>query len=197
VSVADSVTYCERHKTPLQPRLRSTETVSPSSVGLTGGLTGGWKDPYCPACEFDLTHLYRLLYGDIGFCGCGDPGSAYDTIGMILALIDLKWKDPEKTDHAHWKACSELIQQQAGTSGGAFNLVMYILDRAGLLEHGSSVRGAWLTKRGKHCLHLMNAYSFDEVEGAGYYPHGGDPCGPGCRDWEASYEDWQKKERKS
>lgn len=193
MSTVDSVTYyCVRHKTPMQPREDRTYTTTASSVGLTGsrGMSAG----YCPSCESDLTHLYRLLYEDIGFCGCGDPESAYDTIGMILALIRCKWEDPEKQEHAHWKACGELIRDQTGTTDGAFYLVLYALDHAGLLEHGGSVGGSWLTRKGSHYLDLMNTYTFGEVDGASYYPHHGEPCGPGCKDWEACLEEWEKPE---
>jgi hypothetical protein len=53
------------------------------------------------------------------------------------------------------------------------------MDRAGLIEHGSSQSGAWLTEKGTWCLAAMRTAEFDDLDQQGY-PHDGDACTDAC-----------------
>jgi DNA-binding PadR family transcriptional regulator len=152
-------------------------------------------DPYCPRCDDDLEHLCQLTSTDLKFCGCGDPGAVYDLIRDLLGLIAEKWADD---GHDHWREVSQKITDLIGGGTGTYYAVLYWLDGSGLIEHGGSVGGSWLTEKGKHYLSLMRLHEHDEMDGPGCtaygLPHDGNGCGPGCRHWEASTEEWRKQE---
>ena len=169
------------------------QIMTVGSVGISG--SGGDRGLFCAECEDDLQHLCALFLGSdgLGICGCGDPESVYELVRDILALAPLyEQAEGERSNSAK-------VREMIGT-GGAFYLILYTLDRAGLLEHGSSVSGSWLTLKGTHYLALMRRFGWDDLDGTGL-PHfpgdgpvkpGDGECGPGCRHWEASLEQYQK-----
>jgi len=93
-----------------------------------------------------LCHLYKVLHNDMPFCGCGDPGSADRlVIGLLAVFAD---RQPDRV-----RRVEELI----GGSEGAQQIVLAAIDHAGLIDHGSSVWGSWLTERGKWVLWAVDA----------------------------------------
>lgn len=94
-----------------------------------------------PAVDRDdlLCHLYKVLCDDIPHCGCGDPEAAFKLIYSIVRLAPL-----HSGTHTRVR---ELIG-----SDGAFQIVMAALTEADLLEHGGSIGGSWLGKRGRWFL---------------------------------------------
>jgi hypothetical protein len=154
-------------------------------------------DPWCPRCEDDLSHLLQLTSTDLKFCGCGDPEAVYNLVRDLLGLIAEKWYR-EDDDPARWREVSQQITDRIGGGDGTYYAVWYWLDGSGLIEHGGSVSGSWLTEKGTHYLSLMRLHEHDELDGPGCpsvgLPHDGNGCGPGCRHWEASTEEWRKQE---
>jgi hypothetical protein len=69
------------------------------------------------------------------FCGCGDPEAAAQA---LLSLL----KNPSLYRN-------EYFYQTVLPDPGTRYLLLYILDRFELTEHGSSIYGAWLTEKGK------------------------------------------------
>jgi hypothetical protein len=127
-----------------------------------------------------LEHLYKLTADDLRFCGCGCPEDAYNLVRDILALAPFR-------DHR------EELRALIGGGDGAFYLVLYVLDSAGLIDHGTSIDGSWITKKGSHYLALMQRHGFDDFDQEYGYPHEGNDCPPSCRHWQASHEDWEKQ----
>jgi hypothetical protein len=155
-----------------------TRTVTVSSVGVTGYSQGG---PYCPACDDNLSHLNALFYGTrdgFAFCGCGSPGAAYATVRDILAACPL-----------HRQPGLRTAMTEDDATSGFWYLTLYTIDRAGLIEHGGSIGGSWLTPKGAHYLPLMQRYTWDQIEDTGL-PHGGDGCTPACGHWRASRSEY-------
>lgn len=168
-------------------------------------------DPWCPRCEDDWEHLDRLFFTDMRFCGCGDPESVYELVRDLLELIGERWervrepRDPiaRAAEVAgeiasgkaawDWREWNQRFRDRIGGGDGTYYAVLYWLDGSGLIEHGGSVGGSWLTLKGKHYLSLMRMHCWDDVDEVGL-PHEGGECGPGCRHWEASTEDWAKRE---
>lgn len=76
----------------------------------------------------------------LGFCGCSGESETY-TFQILKKIYDESLKEDGsyyyeyKDVSDHWLALQELI--------------LMILDKADLTEHGSSVRGCWLTDKGK------------------------------------------------
>lgn len=177
---------CPACGTPMVPESTAVRIVAAGSVtGSSPGLHG-WS---CPRCQDDLDHLYALFYGTrdgLGFCGCGSPEDAYELVRDLLALAPFYqgWE----TGRANHVKVRELL----GGSDGVFYLVLYMLDRAALIEHGSGIGGAWLSTKGKHYLPLIQAHEWDDFEEAGF-PHDGDECPADCRHWVGSHDEWQRE----
>ena len=165
-------------------------------------------DPWCPHCEDDWEHLDQLFYSDMKFCGCGDPESVYELTRDLLELLRERWEEGAEPQPqgpaseelaAHegvkitfdWRGWKQRFRDRIGGGDGTYYAVLYWLDGSGLIEHGGSVSGSWLTLKGKHYLSLMQAHEWDDVDEVGL-PHDGNDCGPGCRHWEASTEDYEK-----
>jgi hypothetical protein len=154
----------------------------------------------------DLEHLQQFLFKDLDFCGCGDPESVYELIRELLELFRLNTEEIRKprenpfslADILNGPNYRQQIRDLISDDDGVYYAFLYWLDSAGVLEHGGSVGGSWLTRKGFHYLELMKAREYREMEGNSCimygFPHGGEPCGPGCSHWEASYDEWEKKD---
>jgi hypothetical protein len=121
--------------------------------------------------EHVLSHLYVIFYDNqqgLGLCGCGNPEAAYDLIRDLLSLAPFY-------EDSRWKTAEALT----GNIPGAHHIVLGAMDRAGLIEHGSSQNGAWLTDKGTWCLAAMRTAEFDDLDQHGY-PHDGEACTDAC-----------------
>ena len=151
-------------------------------------------DEWAQAHKSLLEHLYLVADAQapegLGMCGCGRPGDVWMMIRGILALTPLY-------ENGNWQKAQELI----GTDG-AFYLVLYSMDNAGLLEHGGSVGGSWITPKGAwvhwaldQVVERWGEEEADEVIGIVGRPHYGSDvppdqqgeCGPDC--WSVPTED--------
>ncbi|HEV7194902.1 MAG TPA: hypothetical protein VGN19_03090 [Pedococcus sp.] len=136
--------------------------------------------PLTTAVDEDLLcHLTRVVYSDLGFCGCGWPTEGLTVVHELLAAFGA---DP-------WERRSEALLRLL-PKDGVRHIVLSVLDHAGLMDHGSSVVGAWLTPRGRWWLYAVETVGgisglsgrFDEP-GIGY-PHTGEAADAGqeCTD---------------
>lgn len=112
-------------------------------------------------------HLNQIFYVDLGFCGCGNSGDAYELVRDLLTLCPLY-------EGQRWRQAETL------TGGGAVHhIVLSTLDTAGLIEHGSSINGSWLTPKGAWFLGAARTVPFDDINDAGL-PHDGGTCTERC-----------------
>ena len=85
------------------------------------------------------------------FCGCGDPGAAIMLIRRVLELHD---------DDDFPRLTRNLISDD-----GMRMLILGSLDDAGLLEHGGTIDGSWLTEDGRRFLTVMRG-AFNDPDDA-------------------------------
>ena len=85
-----------------------------------------------------------------GFCGCGQPASAIHTIKRTLAAM--KTHDNRITN-----------LNKALPDEGSQHIVLYWLDHNGVIEHGGSVGGGWLTDLGEQMLSLLESLNDSEI----------------------------------
>lgn len=91
-----------------------------------------WKEgPMTPG------QMKQIAYDDIGFCGCGSPNSVAEYLARVIA--DPNISDPTDSEE----------------------FVLYILDHAGLLEHGSNVCRSWPTAKGKAWMDAVREHGDD------------------------------------
>ena len=96
---------------------------------------------FVPTENQDLIH-------ELGICGCGNPEEAYQ------AVLDMLKRAEDRKN-------GKLILDD----NNPHELFMaYILDHLGLLEHGSSIYGAWLTAKGKKMLEALEKFAECEFD---------------------------------
>jgi hypothetical protein len=100
--------------------------------------------------EYDSPVGY-IIEHEFGWCGCGRPFEAAMHVRSILALIASLHSDKEgqewREHYQRWTEAEKSLFPHEGSNTVAY----YVMDRAGLTEHGGSVPG-WLTARGHEML---------------------------------------------
>lgn len=81
-----------------------------------------------------------IIRGVLGFCGCGDAYLILDMLKEVLPLID-------KGEHTQRKNILTVDAYE--------QLVLHLLYKWDITEHGSSVGGSWLTPLGKKFMEYI------------------------------------------
>lgn len=92
-----------------------------------------------------------FFFNEIHACGCSELDLMIYEVKRVLewAASDIMTR-PDYTKLYH--------------SGGVFYIVAGLLNSAGLLEHGSSIRCSWITEKGRTLLDALNKFSAYEIE---------------------------------
>ena len=91
--------------------------------------------------DFDLEDeiMHRL-----DFCGCGEPGRVVKCMREYLNAVAIDDFD-DRGDRI-----SDMLHDDA------YLIMAYICDQHGLTDHGTSILGAWITRKGEEWLDLLN-----------------------------------------
>lgn len=84
----------------------------------------------------------EIVYTKLGFCGCGNPDKALLQVVNGLKAIGAEYADYKDKEKAYEDVFGEK----------AYWLCLYILNHAGLTEHGTAVSSGWLSPTGKEFL---------------------------------------------
>ena len=99
-----------------------------------------------------------FYYEKLNWCGCGDPDTAKRVIRDFLRIL-YDYKKEDNTNSAYHRKCKNL-NERFGVDNVYDNELLlclaYTLDSADLIEHGSSIGGAWSTDEGDMFLWLLN-----------------------------------------
>lgn len=98
-----------------------------------------------------LEDIYNWVFCELAFCGCGDPEGALEFLRDTLNLLNKEFDE----------RCNG-IKKRFPDSPMSWSY-LYMLDDKGLTEHGSNIRGCWLTDKGKGILAALNAYSIEQI----------------------------------
>ena len=77
---------------------------------------------------------------ELNLCGCGSDNIKDDIINIIKEFL----KDTEYNHSYITDICKELELDEKYVE-----MILFYLDDKGLLEHGGSIRGSWLSDKGK------------------------------------------------
>jgi len=89
----------------------------------------------------------------LDFCGCGNPDEGYDALLETLRAYD------EGGDRKAWAYARG--GNWEGPGSGYDMLILYFLNAHGLMEHGGSVGGSWLTDKGKKVRAFLEEWGTD------------------------------------
>jgi len=103
----------------------------------------------------DARQARDLWFGILGFCGCGMPDDVLLLLGKALAT-----SSPSDSGLTGFERVRELVKDNDEVA--AF-LIQYVLDRAGLSEHGSAVSSSWPTAAGVELVEYVTSLGKDEV----------------------------------
>jgi hypothetical protein len=103
-----------------------------------------------------------VLFADLGICGCGNPDSAMERIRDVLRLTPL-YKGYNMPEGANYLRVDALFN---GDSVGA-EFFVNMLNKADLLEHGSSAMGSWITSKGERLLAALETLDYEEIQEVG------------------------------
>ena len=129
--------YCERYHEPKRPQ----------------GFCDLWLPPADPAERPILTasQLSKIVFFTVGLCQCGQPASVIERMSDILALSD--------------EQVPSYVERRGALLGGDKSpkawLWLYVLDRAGLLEHGGNCWSSWITPLGEETLRAIGRFGGD------------------------------------
>lgn len=93
--------------------------------------------------------MIRCIFSDMDICGCGSP----EPYAVIHAMLDRA------------AAGTSFYKPLDDIPGRVVELLAKVMgsDAWGLLEHGCSIGGAWLTERGEALLHFFQTYGDDDA----------------------------------
>jgi hypothetical protein len=99
--------------------------------------------------------LADLLKTDsLGMCGCGFGVSIVKRFGDILKtiherkeLMPFRW-DEGVYNSPEYKAKDAELRALCGGDEVLEEIMLQVLDKQGMLEHGTSISGSWLTEKG-------------------------------------------------
>ncbi len=97
-----------------------------------------------------------FYYEKLNWCGCGDPISAIKVVRDFLDIFST-WEGREKK-------LQERFEAKTIYDNDLLLCLAYTLDRAGLIEHGTSIGSPWITREGEMLLWLLNNYNWDDEE---------------------------------
>lgn len=78
------------------------------------------------------------------FCGCGLPESAWEIVLRLLGYFGTPHED---------RNLDEFRDEDY--------LAAYVIDHCGLIEHGTSIGGSWLTDDGKEALRFLRKHGVE------------------------------------
>lgn len=98
-----------------------------------------------PSTAYPNDHQ-EMHYDVLGLCGCGSPEDAYNFCRDVLVAFDRrgKWDDAEGL-------VKTLILARPDQ---AAHVIAHMMTHLGVLEHGGSVGGSWLTNDGERIVDL-------------------------------------------
>jgi hypothetical protein len=97
-------------------------------------------------CHYE-TEAEAMYYGQLKFCGCGEPKHVHAFTIECLKTFDIEHPRPVG-------AIDAIAALVTADPEAAAYFIAYTLDQLCLTEHGGSVGGAWLTDRGKQFVEI-------------------------------------------
>lgn len=99
--------------------------------------------------------LTDFVRSQLGWCGCGPSDDAMVLVRDVLTLLDERSHRNRAGEQGAWKEVTRRLDLIVPDSTLGY-VLLYALDAVGWLEHGTGIRGSWLTPDGELALRLLN-----------------------------------------
>lgn len=99
------------------------------------------------------------LYNDLGICGCGLPGEAYERVYEML----VRARNRENL----------MVIANDSLACGLEYFMAYTLDDRGFIDHGFNIDNSWITPKGKamiEFIELIRPHDYEYAEDADENP---------------------------
>ena len=100
--------------------------------------------------------LYNMYFDELQLCGCGAPDNVLVMIKEVLNALNRQ--DSSERREVLFKTLgfeATSLDELTTIQYGMYKFILDVLDNAEIIEHGSSIHGAWLTKHG---LEILQAF---------------------------------------
>lgn len=115
-------------------------------------------------CNYDNV-VDAFYMGHLKFCGCGNPQGEIEFMLQVLRAIATRFTDNIYGQSKRYEEFSNAIEQLFGGNERFEHHYLQWLDSLGLLEHGISVYGSWLSDEGYSVLKMLeeNKHHFEDM----------------------------------
>ena len=96
--------------------------------------------------------IKAFFYNGFGACGCSELDSMIDVVVNLL-----EWIESDKDGSSYYDTLF-------GGNVGVYYLLIGIIDRNGLCEHGVSIRFPFLNDMGKKLLRALQTISIEKID---------------------------------
>lgn len=113
--------------------------------------------------QYELGEKLRdFYYNRLKFCGCGRPQDTMEFIrGFLNSIYDKFSKElsyyEQQDNLKHVFEFENKDKELTNTQYGVYQFIANYLDEIGILEHGGSIGGAWLSSEGKQLRDWLNS----------------------------------------
>lgn len=108
----------------------------------------------------------ELMDKKLNFCSCGNPEEIDLMIESILKSRESYTENLSKLGYdENTRNLDDTLQKEFGFTSQSvvYEFILKTLDGVGLLEHGSSIYGAWVTPYGKEILKAYEILKDDSI----------------------------------
>lgn len=115
--------------------------------------------------------IQKMYFDDLRLCGCGSPEHRIIFIKLLLNLINDRF-EKEMTYDEYYKKLIELFGFKENKESKRYlnniqdGIIECILDQfneAGLLVHGGTIGGSWLSDYGEEMLEILNDINEEDI----------------------------------
>lgn len=114
--------------------------------------------------------LHDFYFDELEWCGCGDPEGVLQFMAKVLDLAKCRFEAARNEPPFHtggdYDRLSDEFFQLVGEDTPFREMglsYLYVLGAHELTEHGSNIRGSWITEKGERVLEAIQRYDLEKV----------------------------------
>lgn len=98
----------------------------------------------------------NIIYDKLGYCGCADK----DPLLLIRKVLEFADRKAQK----EWHTFDKFVNDVCHSDENVAYCLLFLCENAELMEHGTSIRGVWLTEIGYQFLDFIKNGGIEKLE---------------------------------